>query len=251
MNDGDDVVQVIMPSSITKYQGCVYRRTDTKTMRYKAAFTSENTKKRKSVMFDTFDAGFSWVKEQNQLENNNRVKNIIYKTGNEYECELTNGIRMLFDGEDIGLVQSHTWFATSHGYVRTSIRGSDGVETEPSFHAMLIGEPPEGLHTDHKDRNKANNKKTNLRFATVQINMLNRGVSNNNTSGTKGVYLHVTNNTRNAWIAKCVDENGHEDRKYFSIPELGDEEAKRQAIAYRKMKEETLLHYIEALQYEM
>lgn len=50
----------------------------------------------------------------------------------------------------------------------------------------VTGEWPEN-DIDHKDRNKSNNRWTNLREATDSQNMTNRPRSRNNTSGFKGV----------------------------------------------------------------
>lgn len=42
---------------------------------------------------------------------------------------------------------------------------------------------------DHIDRNTRNNKIENLRHATMSLNMANRKINNNNTSGFKGVHF--------------------------------------------------------------
>jgi|SRR5215471_5822314 len=61
---------------------------------------------------------------------------------------------------------------------------------------------PEGMETDHKDRNTTNNQRENLRVVTKSINMHNRGIYNNNTSGVKGVNWHKRINRWTAYYSK-------------------------------------------------
>lgn len=241
----DDDVEIIMPLTINKYHGCIYLRKDQNSVKYTGEFRNKSNK-RLNERFDSFDEGFDWIKLQNELEGNEKVKNIIYKRGEEYQCTLTQDVIMLFDEEDIRLVQSHIWY-TNTGYACTKMIGLNGDSTTFRFHTMLIGYPPNGYVTDHKDRNRANNKNSNLRFVTIQTNALNKKTPKHNTSGMKGVTM---NTAKSCWVTTWTDENKVKGHKRFSITELGDEEAKRQAIEYRKMIETTLPHYIEALQYE-
>jgi hypothetical protein len=55
-----------------------------------------------------------------------------------------------------------------------------------------------GRHVDHKDRNPLNNRRFNLRQATLSENTKNRRKQKNNTSGVTGVYL---DKSRNKWYA--------------------------------------------------
>ena len=50
-----------------------------------------------------------------------------------------------------------------------------------------MGKPPEGLETDHINRDKLDNRRENLRFVTHRENLLNR--SSKSASGVKGVYF--------------------------------------------------------------
>lgn len=53
-------------------------------------------------------------------------------------------------------------------------------------------------HIDHIDRNKSNNKYSNLREVSPQCNMQNVGLLKNNTSGVTGVYY---NKESEKWVA--------------------------------------------------
>lgn len=53
--------------------------------------------------------------------------------------------------------------------------------------ALVSGSDPGPLHVDHIDGNGLNNNPANLRMATHQENLRNRGPQKNNTTGRKGV----------------------------------------------------------------
>ncbi len=55
---------------------------------------------------------------------------------------------------------------------------------------MLYGEWAPRL-VDHKDRNRGNNRPSNLRKATESQQRQNKSMRNDNTSGHRGVYLHA------------------------------------------------------------
>lgn len=54
------------------------------------------------------------------------------------------------------------------------------------------GSIPQGVHVDHKNRNRTDNSLDNLRLASHSQNMANGPVRSNNTSGFKGVVYRAT-----------------------------------------------------------
>jgi len=90
---------------------------------------------------------------------------------------------------------------------------------------------------DHIDRNPQNNHISNLRWVTAVENHHNRKKSKNNTSGKQGVSHWITKGNNHYWKAQIRDNNSKVITKSFSIKKLGDAEAKRQAIEYRKQLE--------------
>ncbi len=54
------------------------------------------------------------------------------------------------------------------------------------MHRQILGEP-DGLQVDHRDGNGLNNRRRNLRTATVSQNACNRKVRADSASGLKGV----------------------------------------------------------------
>ena len=73
---------------------------------------------------------------------------------------------MLIDTEDFEKVSMFTWYKDSYGYANTS--------NHKRCHNIVMGDAPKGLVTDHINRNKLDNRKSNLRFATPSENVLNR-----------------------------------------------------------------------------
>jgi hypothetical protein len=82
---------------------------------------------------------------------------------------------------------------------RRDLRGIDlsGLRITADGYAMIGGEllhriimnPPQDKQIDHKNRNRLDNRRTNLRICTVSENQMNRGKTKSNTSGFKGVNL--------------------------------------------------------------
>jgi hypothetical protein len=51
----------------------------------------------------------------------------------------------------------------------------------------MIRPPPPGYEVDHRDEDKLNNRRSNLRLATRSQNKMNEGPHRNNRSGARGV----------------------------------------------------------------
>ena len=72
---------------------------------------------------------------------------------------------------DFTAVTSHHWIL-KNGYAVTR-RSNRYV----SMHRLVMGQPPRGQSIDHVDRNRLNNTRENLRFATAVSQARNRGSS--------------------------------------------------------------------------
>lgn len=87
-----------------------------------------------------------------------------------------------YAGKECGLI-------SSKGYRAFGMRVS-GIKFCILVHRLAFfmehGMPP-SLHIDHIDGNKLNNKVSNLRDVSVQVNLQNRDMQKNNTSGLTGV----------------------------------------------------------------
>jgi hypothetical protein len=76
------------------------------------------------------------------------------------------------------------------------------------LHRMLVDADP-GVQVDHRSLNTLDNRKSNLRSATVMQNAYNRRVRSDSESGVKGISLHKRSGR---WTAKI-----RADGKYFYI----------------------------------
>lgn len=88
-----------------------------------------------------------------------------------------------------------------------------------------------GFVIDHIDRNRSNNKISNLRVVNHKENCQNKNIRSNNTSGIEGVYYHKGG----YWVASWCEE-GNRKNKYFRISKyLSSEIAFKAAYEYRQM----------------
>lgn len=100
--------------------------------------------------------------------------------------ELSSGKQSLVDDEDFKWLSQWKWSYHKQGY---AFRGEGGRQGRRFvyMHRLILGDPKE-LMVDHKDRNKLNNQRNNLRLATTSQNGANSKRAN--ASGFKGVYYN-------------------------------------------------------------
>jgi hypothetical protein len=100
---------------------------------------------------------------------------------------LKNGKEFLFDKEDYEKIRQHKWYENYDGYVFTKING-----VKIFLHRFVLNMQPhsgDGIVVDHIDHNKMDNRKSNLRTATISQNKMNN-TGYQNTSGFIGVGWH-------------------------------------------------------------
>jgi hypothetical protein len=92
---------------------------------------------------------------------------------------LSNGREAIIDKEDYNKIKNFTWHVDNIGYAYTS-------EKRIRMHRLIINCPDE-FEIDHINRNKLDNRKSNLRIVEHKRNLINCKVSCKNTSGYSGV----------------------------------------------------------------
>jgi hypothetical protein len=114
----------------------------------------------------------------------------LTKKYNEYDLSGSYGVGVfsncddifLFDLDDYDKIKDYCWHK-SNGYAYTYMKNKvDETNMYISMHDLLGFK-----YGDHKNRNRADNRKENLRNATRQENARNTSLSSKNTSGYKGV----------------------------------------------------------------
>jgi len=95
----------------------------------------------------------------------------------------------LVDDEDFEEMSRYAWRADKAGYIYRNTCFKDTVTT--IFMHRQIMETPIGMGTDHKDMDKSNNQRNNLRICTYSQNRGNVNAPKNNTSGFKGLVFRT------------------------------------------------------------
>ena len=163
MRSGD----LILPNNHKKYPASIsYSENVRCKKKYRAFFNlyePDPISKKLKVhgTFMTYEDAFDFVKEQSTIDCNNRVKNVITKVDDYYECELTQGQAMLFDFLDIDLVQNFTWRSGATGIAMTNY---DDSLVSCCFHKCILGKLEEGYEILHVNGNKYDNRRQNLKI---------------------------------------------------------------------------------------
>ena len=104
------------------------------------------------------------------------------------------GHQFMIDNDDFDRIKERHW--TYNGRYWSTYIKIDDKRTQVTMHTFII-QPKDGYVIDHADRNRSNNRKYNLRYATVSQNSMNSTLRKNN-SGITGVML---DKRRNKWRA--------------------------------------------------
>lgn len=119
---------------------------------------------------------------------------------------LTQGYEAIIDAEDAPLVCAWNWCARlsrrpdgsiSKVYAKRKAT-VNGQAIALEMH-RVIAATPDGMETDHRDGDGLNNRKSNLRNASVMQNRQNCKTRVDNRSGVKGVHWCET---RQRWLAR-------------------------------------------------
>lgn len=92
-----------------------------------------------------------------------------------------SNIPVKVDDDDYIDLSSHKWYIHTKGYAQAFIDGKMTL-----MHRFIM-QPAKHLQVDHKDGDKTNNQRSNLRIVTKAVNAQNIPPKANNTSGYVGV----------------------------------------------------------------
>ena len=86
----------------------------------------------------------------------------------ERPITMLRGETAIIDEDDFGRIKPHSWYING-GYPVARINGK-----RVYLHAFLLGAAPSGFHIDHINRDKLDNRRSNLRVITIAENIRNR-----------------------------------------------------------------------------
>jgi hypothetical protein len=113
----------------------------------------------------------------------------------ERAIKLTHGRWAIVDAADYDFLDQWTWSVCGNGYVER-VDPDDG---SVKMHVTLFGDAGHGRFVDHKNRNRLDNRRSNLRAATRSQNGANRTKATGKSSVYKGVSYAKA---RGLWIAE-------------------------------------------------
>lgn len=117
--------------------------------------------------------------------------------------QLSCGQVVLIDAEDASRVGKHLW-SLSNSYPSARINN-----TLVLLHVFLIGAAPKGSLIDHKNRNKLDNRKQNLRHTTHSVNVQNSDTFDEY-GGTQPVKPHAPGGT-------SIDRTHNTYKAYYTV----------------------------------
>jgi hypothetical protein len=98
------------------------------------------------------------------------------------QIQLTQGYEAIIDDKDFALVSKYNWYYND-GYAKAYHKGK-----RLRMHRLILN-AKNGQQVDHQNRNRLDNRHSNLRICTLQENNRNISMRKDNTSGYKGVSL--------------------------------------------------------------
>ena len=114
--------------------------------------------------------------------------------------KLTRGYEAIVDDEDYEKLNQFKWYHHTSGYAVRSSSRIGGKQRGIKMHRQ-INNTPYGFDTDRINRNKLDNRRSNLRTCTRSQNKMNMPAQNNNKLGVKGVCRSKRANTFTAQIS--------------------------------------------------
>ena len=115
--------------------------------------------------------------------------------------KLSRGKYTLIDDSDLEKVNQHTWHCGKNGYASCNRK-----EFKVLMHRFILDFPKSNI--DHKNGDKLDNRRENLRLCNQSQNTANSSKRKTNTSGFKGVSLEKRNPNLK-WVVNLTKDYKH------------------------------------------
>lgn len=110
----------------------------------------------------------------------------------------------LVDTEDAEWLKDFTWHKTQFGYARAIVYD----RKQMLMHDLIMNIWPSiDAQVDHYNRNRLDNRKSNLRITSLQENMKNKSKYKNNSTGVTGIYKYPN---EEKWAANICHDGKQE-----------------------------------------
>lgn len=124
-------------------------------------------------------------------------KNEFVKLDAGYEFFFSNAhSSFVVDEEDFLKIKKYCWYLDSNGYVATSIN-----KKKIYLHRFILNCDSKDI-VDHIDRDKSNNKRSNIRIVTITQNNQNRLARGYNKNSTGLYYVSITVNKKRIYLGQ-------------------------------------------------
>lgn len=135
-----------------------------------------------------------------------------------------------FDLDDYDIVRGNEWSVTENGYVRGRVNG-----VKKYLHTLILPNNTNRIDTsvDHKNNNKLDNRRQNLRLADMHQQQLNKGIRNDNSTGGIGVSFRKAGKGLGRYVSTWCISEGVQKSVSFGVKRYGsDSVAKSLALAH-------------------
>ncbi len=124
------------------------------------------------------------------------------------KIKLRQGGFVLIDNIDFELVKKWKWWIDKDGYARRWTPQVDWKRTNILMHREILGlGKQDKVYVDHINRNKLDNRRSNLRIATKSQNGMNIDNNKNNKYGFRGISYALNEKRIKKWQVKLGFNN--------------------------------------------